>query len=221
MSEWRAGHPHARRHRRDHDGRTSRRSPASSTTSASRSATTSTRTSAASRARSRSRSTATTSTTLRELAEQAENVIAKVPGVADPGDRQGDRGAGDRGRRRTARRSRAGTWTSAACRDYIETALSGHAASELWDGEKKFDVTVRFPRAAREDLRSIRELRVPLKDGVADPGVGARDRRRWRKGPAAITRENGKRYIGIRTNVRNRDLGSFDRRRAAARRRRR
>ena len=27
-------------------------------------------------------------------------------------------------------------------------------------------------------------------------------------GPAAITRENGKRYIGIRTNVRNRDLGS-------------
>src|SRR3569623_1891976 len=29
------------------------------------------------------------------------------------------------------------------------------------------------------------------------------------KGPAAITRENGHRYVGIRMNVRNRDLGSF------------
>jgi cobalt-zinc-cadmium resistance protein CzcA len=28
-------------------------------------------------------------------------------------------------------------------------------------------------------------------------------------GRAAINRENGKRYIGIRMNVRNRDLGSF------------
>jgi cobalt-zinc-cadmium resistance protein CzcA len=28
------------------------------------------------------------------------------------------------------------------------------------------------------------------------------------KGPAAITRENGKRYIGVRANVRDRDLGS-------------
>jgi cobalt-zinc-cadmium resistance protein CzcA len=29
------------------------------------------------------------------------------------------------------------------------------------------------------------------------------------KGPAAITRDNGKRYIGVRMNVRNRDLGSL------------
>ena len=28
-------------------------------------------------------------------------------------------------------------------------------------------------------------------------------------GRAAITRENGKRYVGVRMNVRNRDLGSF------------
>ena len=28
-------------------------------------------------------------------------------------------------------------------------------------------------------------------------------------GRAAITRENGRRYVGIRMNVRNRDLGSF------------
>jgi cobalt-zinc-cadmium resistance protein CzcA len=91
--------------------------------------------------------------------------------------------------------------------DYIETALSGHAASELREGEKRFDVTVRFPKAAREDLSTIRELRVPLKDGSLIP-VAALAGVDMAKGPGAITRDNGKRYIGVRTNIRNRDLGS-------------
>jgi len=43
-------------------------------------------------------------------------------------------------------------------------------------------------------------LVVPL-SAVADVSVGT--------GRAAITRENGRRYIGVRMNVRNRDLGSF------------
>ncbi|HEV7556495.1 MAG TPA: efflux RND transporter permease subunit, partial [Kofleriaceae bacterium] len=51
-------------------------------------------------------------------------------------------------------------------------------------------------------------LRVPLKNGalvpvraLADVSIDA--------SRAAITRESGKRYVGIRMNVRNRDLGSF------------
>ena len=94
--------------------------------------------------------------------------------------------------------------------DYIETALAGHAATELWDGEKRFDVTVRLPRRARaRSVEAIRNLRVPLKDGALVPVARARRRRRSALGRAAITRENGKRYVGIRMNVRNRDLGSF------------
>jgi cobalt-zinc-cadmium resistance protein CzcA len=92
--------------------------------------------------------------------------------------------------------------------DYIETAMAGHVASELWEGEKRLDVTVRLPRATREDLDSIRNIRLPLKTGlvvplsaVADVSVGT--------GRAAITRENGRRYIGVRMNVRTRDMGSF------------
>jgi len=144
---------------------------------------------------------------LRTLAEQVEAVVAKVPGVADPGIVKASEEpvisiAPDR--KALAR------WNLdlGGLQSYIETALSGHAASELWDGEKRFDVTVRFPLAARQDLASIRELRVPLPDGVVVP-VAAVATVGMVKGPAAITRENGKRYIGIRTNVRNRDLGSF------------
>ena len=92
--------------------------------------------------------------------------------------------------------------------DYIETSLGGHVATELWEGQRRFDVTVRLPPARRSDLSSIRNIKLPLKDGsliplsaVADVSLGS--------GRAAITRENGKRYIGIRMNVRGRDLGSF------------
>ncbi|HET8937662.1 MAG TPA: CusA/CzcA family heavy metal efflux RND transporter [Polyangiales bacterium] len=92
--------------------------------------------------------------------------------------------------------------------DYIETSLGGHVATELWEGQRRFDVTVRLPPASRSDLNSIRAIKLPLKDGsviplggIADVSLGT--------GRAAITRENGRRYVGVRMNVRGRDLGSF------------
>ena len=92
--------------------------------------------------------------------------------------------------------------------DYIETAMGGHVASQLWEGEKRFDVTVRFPQATREDVGSIRQVMLPLRQGalipisaVADVSMGT--------GRAAITREGGRRYVGVRMNVRDRDMGSF------------
>jgi cobalt-zinc-cadmium resistance protein CzcA len=145
--------------------------------------------------------------TLRDLANQVENVVEKVPGVADPGIVKANEEpnisiAPDR--KALAR------WNLdlGSMQTYIETALSGHAASEFWEGEKRFDVTTRFPLASRQDLQSIRELRVPLDAGVVVP-LSALAKVGMVKGPAAITRDNGKRYIGVRMNVRNRDLGSL------------
>ena len=143
---------------------------------------------------------------LRSLAEQVENEVQQVPGIVDVGIVKAAEQpviAVGPDRHALAR------WDQdlGSFQGYIETALSGHVASQLWEGEKKFDVTVRFPRAAREDLATIRELRVPLKDGSLIP-VDALARVAMSHGPAAITRDNGKRYIGVRTNIRNRDLGS-------------
>jgi cobalt-zinc-cadmium resistance protein CzcA len=144
--------------------------------------------------------------TLRSLAEQIVNEVGKVPGIVDVGIVKAAEQpviAVNPDRKALAR------WDQdlGSLQDYIETALSGHAASELWEGEKKFDVTVRFPKAAREDISSIRELRVPLKDGSLLP-ISALAGVNMATGPGAITRDNGKRYIGVRTNLRNRDLGS-------------
>jgi heavy metal efflux system protein len=92
--------------------------------------------------------------------------------------------------------------------DYIETAMGGHVASEIWDGEKRFDVTVRYPPSSREDAQSIRRVMIPLKDGSLIP-LSAVAEVKMGTGRAAITREGGRRYVGVRMNVRNRDLGSF------------
>jgi cobalt-zinc-cadmium resistance protein CzcA len=92
--------------------------------------------------------------------------------------------------------------------DYIETGLSGHVASEVWEGERRFDVTVRLPSASREDVSAIQRIRLPLKDGTPIPLSGVAEVSMG-SGRAVITRENGHRYVGVRMNVRGRDLGSF------------
>ena len=144
---------------------------------------------------------------LQAAAEKAKDVLAGVPGAADVAIlRAGelpqlalvpDRDA-------LARYD----LDLADVQDYVETAMAGHVASEVWDGEKRFDVTVRLPVSTREDVGSIRRLMLPLKDGALIPVSAVADVR-MSTGRAAISREDGRRYIGVRMNVRNRDLGSF------------
>ena len=74
--------------------------------------------------------------------------------------------------------------------------------------ERRTEVTVRLPQASREDIPAIRRIPVPLKDGTLIPLSGVADVRMG-SGRAVITREDGRRYVGLRMNVRNRDLGSF------------
>ncbi|HTM31852.1 MAG TPA: CusA/CzcA family heavy metal efflux RND transporter [Vicinamibacterales bacterium] len=92
--------------------------------------------------------------------------------------------------------------------DYLETAMAGHVASDIWEGERRFDVTVRMPQVTREDAGAIRNLMLPIKNGALAP-VSAVAEVSMGTGRAAITRENGRRYVGVRMNVRNRDMGSF------------
>ncbi|HEX3480756.1 MAG TPA: CusA/CzcA family heavy metal efflux RND transporter [Kofleriaceae bacterium] len=144
---------------------------------------------------------------LTRLAGQIEDEIAKVPGVTDLGIVKSSEQPAIAIR---PNRDALTRWDMdlGALQDYAETALSGHVASEMWEQEKRFDVTVRLPVAARQSVDAIKSLRIPLKDGalvplkaLADVSIDA--------SRAAITRESGKRYVGIRMNMRNRDLGSF------------
>jgi cobalt-zinc-cadmium resistance protein CzcA len=144
---------------------------------------------------------------LQIAAEKADATISKIPGAADVGvvkSGETPQLAVHVDRRALSRFD----LDLGDVQNYIETAMGGHVASEIWDGEKRFDVTVRLPPSTRDDPSSISRMMIPLKDGsliplsaVAEVGMGT--------GRAAITRENGQRYVGVRMNVRNRDLGSF------------
>jgi cobalt-zinc-cadmium resistance protein CzcA len=144
---------------------------------------------------------------LQKAAERAEAVIATVPGAADLGIVKS--GEMPQLSVRLDRPALARYDLDLAdVQDYLETGMAGHVASELWEGEKRFDVTVRLPEATRGDAPSIRKIMLPLKDGALIPVSAVADVQ-MATGRAAITRESGRRYVGVRMNVRNRDMGSF------------
>ena len=90
----------------------------------------------------------------------------------------------------------------------FQTAVGGRPVDEFWDGERRFDVVLRLPSASRDDVEKLKKLPVPVQGGVTVP-LGMLAHVTTGLGRASINRENGRRYIGIRMNVRDRDLGSF------------
>lgn len=91
---------------------------------------------------------------------------------------------------------------------FITVALGGSPVGTLWEGERNFDVVLRLPDAARDTIEKISALRIPTKGGALIP-LSAVTTVRVDYGRATLNRENGRRYIGLRMNVRGRDLGSF------------
>ena len=92
--------------------------------------------------------------------------------------------------------------------EVVELAIGGRAVSVLFDGDRRFDITVRYVADARRDPGTIRETLVATADGSRIPlsqlaSVSIQD------GSTIITRRENKRQISVRTNIRGRDQGSF------------
>ena len=90
----------------------------------------------------------------------------------------------------------------------IRTGLGGAAVTQVYVGERQYDVAVRFPESARNNFDAIGDLvltasngaQIPLSD-VAKIGV--------RTGESTITHENSQRQLTVKLNYRNRDLSSL------------
>lgn len=89
----------------------------------------------------------------------------------------------------------------------IEMAIGGKAATQLYQGERKFDVRVRYMEEYRADQEGIENLMVPTNDGSKVPLKEIAEFK-FLTGPAFIYRDNNRRYITVKFSVRNRDLGS-------------
>lgn len=97
--------------------------------------------------------------------------------------------------------------TLADAQAVLEMAFGGKSATQKYEGEKKFDVRVRYSKEFRKDETDISELKVPSISGVKIP-LKEIAKIVKQTGPAFIYRDNTKRFIGVKFSVRERDLGS-------------
>lgn len=89
----------------------------------------------------------------------------------------------------------------------IEMAIGGKAATQLYEGERKFDIRIRYQKDFRDTQEKIQQLMVPTQDGSKIPIKEFADIRTL-TGPAFVYRDNNSRYIPVKFSVRGRDLGS-------------
>jgi cobalt-zinc-cadmium resistance protein CzcA len=90
----------------------------------------------------------------------------------------------------------------------IEIAVQGKVATQVFEGERRFDAVVRLPPENRSSVESISSLVLRAPTGAIVP---LRDLAEitLSDGPAQISREGGKRRLVIGVNVQGRDLGGF------------
>ena len=89
----------------------------------------------------------------------------------------------------------------------IEMAIGGKAATQIYEGERKFDLIIRYPEDFREDESSIANLRIPTLSGAKVP-LGEISTIRKITGPSMIYRDKHQRYGAIKFSIRGRDMGS-------------
>ncbi|MFN5349111.1 MAG: efflux RND transporter permease subunit [Polaromonas sp.] len=90
--------------------------------------------------------------------------------------------------------------------DVIEAALAGKAATQLWEGERKFAVAVRLPEAKRT-MASLGQTLIPTPDGGYAQLSSVADIRET-GGVMNIAREAGRRATAIGIFIKDRDMGS-------------
>jgi cobalt-zinc-cadmium resistance protein CzcA len=92
--------------------------------------------------------------------------------------------------------------------DVIAMAVGGLPASQMLEGERRFDITVRLDSSARDSVSAIEDITVLSSKGSRIPLAELADIK-INQGASRITRENNIRRIAIKCNLIGRDLGSF------------
>jgi len=92
--------------------------------------------------------------------------------------------------------------------DVIETAIAGKQATDLYEGERRFQTVVRLPERYRDDATDIGQILLTTPSGAQVPLSSLTDIRIV-EGPAQINRDTAKRRIVVGVNVQDRDLGGF------------
>ncbi len=90
----------------------------------------------------------------------------------------------------------------------IEIAVGGKAATQVYEGNRAFDLTLRFPEEQRNSVEKLSNALVGTSDGIGIP-LSQLAEISLQEGPVQISRDNGMRRMGIELNIVGRDIGSF------------
>ena len=145
---------------------------------------------------------------LTEKAERIAEVLNSIPGAADV---SAIPIGGQTEARITIERDRLARLgiNVADVNSVVQTALAGNAVSTFYEGDRRFDVTVRLAVRYRDAVDDISGLQLPLPGGTGTVALGDVARVEVRQGASRISREAGGRIASVKANVRGRDQGSF------------
>ena len=138
------------------------------------------------------------------IASQVNEVLSKVPGMADLAVY---RSLGQPNLLITPDRD--------ACERYginvgdvnaiVQAAIGGQAVTQIFEGERTFNLIVRWLPKYRQSLEAIRQIKVAIPSGGYIPLAQVADIR-TAEGASFIYREGLRRYVPLRFGVRGRDL---------------
>ncbi len=144
---------------------------------------------------------------LKRLAEQVAMIVKEVPGARDI---RVDRLSGqqtltiDIDRRAIARYG----INVADIHSIIETAIGGSEVSQLYEGERRYAILLRYPESYRNSVDVIRETMLRTADNALIP-LESVAKISLIDSPPMVNRETGKRRVVVGANVAGRDLGGF------------
>lgn len=97
--------------------------------------------------------------------------------------------------------------TTADANAIIEMAIGGKAITQIYEGEKKFQLRLRYEEPYRNNAEAISNLMVPTSRGSQVPIKNIATIQRL-TGPSIIFRDDNRRYSAVKFSIRGRDMGS-------------
>jgi heavy metal efflux system protein len=144
--------------------------------------------------------------TLEEKADEMKVVMATIPGIKDLGVM---RDTGQPSLNFTVDRAACARWgiNVADVQDAIQTAVGGGAVTQVLRGEEVYNVVIRYQQPYRDTKEAIQNIRLlsPSGERVA---LAQLTKVAIRDGAYDIYREAYSRYVAVRFEVRDRDLGT-------------
>ena len=145
---------------------------------------------------------------LQDKAEQIAAILRRLPGSRDvaaivPGGQPEVAVVPDR-----VRLARLGL-SVADVGNAVQTALGGSTVGGFYEGERRFDITLRLAAPYRASVEDVGAILLALPNNAGTVRIADVAQVEVREGASRIARESGGRNVSVKANLQGRDQGSF------------